>query len=66
MPKLKTHKGTIKRIKKTGSGKLMRLGSNRGHFLSKKRAARKRRINAESIVHPTSVKSIKKNLGNNQ
>ncbi len=63
MPKLKTHKGTAKRIKKTGSGKLMRRHSYKGHFLSKKSAARKRQFGKDYQVSPGEVKSIKRNLG---
>ena len=45
MPKLKTHKGTAKRIKLTSSGKLTRQRAFGGHFLAKKSKSRKRAIN---------------------
>ncbi|MCH8972284.1 MAG: 50S ribosomal protein L35, partial [Acidobacteria bacterium] len=32
MPKMKTHSGAKKRIKVTGSGKLMRRQAGRGHL----------------------------------
>ncbi|MHB1005649.1 MAG: 50S ribosomal protein L35 [Chloroflexota bacterium] len=32
MPKLKTHKGTAKRIRVTGTGKLMRMKGLRSHL----------------------------------
>jgi large subunit ribosomal protein L35 len=38
MPKLKTHKATSKRIKVTGSGKLMRTRQGKSHFRRKKPA----------------------------
>ncbi|TSA45541.1 50S ribosomal protein L35 [bacterium] len=38
MPKLKTHKGTSKRIWKTGSGKLRRRKAGRDHFRGHKSA----------------------------
>ena len=41
MPKLKTHKGTAKRIKLTGSGKLARERAYGNHILAKKSKARK-------------------------
>ncbi|MFO7698877.1 MAG: 50S ribosomal protein L35 [Anaerolineae bacterium] len=39
MPKIKTHKGTAKRFKLTGSGKLMRTRNEKRH-LRRKRSAR--------------------------
>ncbi len=36
MPKLKTHKATIKRIRKTGSGKIMRDRAAKSHLLTNK------------------------------
>ncbi len=35
MPKVKTHKGTAKRIRKTGSGKLMARSTGQDHFNSR-------------------------------
>jgi large subunit ribosomal protein L35 len=37
MPKTKTHKGATKRIKRTGSGKLVHRTSGHGHFNSRER-----------------------------
>ena len=42
MPKIKTHKGTAKRFKLTGSGKLMRTRNEKRH-LRRKRSARSKR-----------------------
>lgn len=42
MPKLKTHQGSKKRIKFTGTGKLRRRRAFRSHLLTKKRSSRKR------------------------
>ena len=39
MPKLKTHKGAAKRLKTTGTGKIMRMKGLRGH-LRRKRSPR--------------------------
>lgn len=36
MPKLKTHKGTAKRVKITGSGKIARERAYGNHILAKK------------------------------
>ena len=35
MPKVKTHKGTTKRIRKTGTGKLMARSTGQDHFNSR-------------------------------
>jgi ribosomal protein L35 len=44
MPKMKTHKATSKRFRRTkgGKGKLMRTRGPKGHFRRKKRKSRKR------------------------
>jgi len=42
MPKIRTHKGTQKRIKVTGAGKLMRRKAFRSHLLEHKSSKRKR------------------------
>lgn len=36
MPKLKTHKGTAKRVKTSATGKLMRERAFKNHLLAKK------------------------------
>jgi len=63
MPKLKTHKGTAKRIKITGSGKLVRERAFGNHILAKKSKSRKRNIKTASIVKGKNAKNIKKALG---
>ncbi|MCL6507987.1 MAG: 50S ribosomal protein L35 [Bryobacteraceae bacterium] len=52
MPKLKTHKGAVKRFKRTGSGKLMRRHSFARHLLTGKSRARKRRLKKPAEVAP--------------
>ena len=44
MPKMKTHKGTKKRIRSRASGKLMKKRAFGSHLLTKKSANRKRKI----------------------
>ena len=39
MPKMKSHSGTKKRFRKTGTGKLMRAKAFKSHILSKIAAA---------------------------
>ncbi len=47
MPKNKTHSGIKKRVRRTGSGKLMREQANKRHLLEHKRSTRKRRLSAD-------------------
>ena len=63
MPKLKTHKGTAKRIKLTSTGKLMRRRAFGGHMLAKKSKSRKRNINTPAIVKGSMAKNVKRALG---
>lgn len=63
MPKMKTHKGTAKRIKITSTGKLTRRRAFGGHFLSKKSKSRKRAINTIGIVTGSMAKNVKRALG---
>lgn len=63
MPKLKTHKGTAKRIKQTPGGKLLRRRAFGGHLLAKKSKSRKRVIGSRQVVTGSTRKNIKKALG---
>lgn len=63
MPKLKTHKGTAKRVKITPTGKVMRQRSFGNHMLSKKSKRRKRNINTGAEIEGATVKNIKRVLG---
>lgn len=63
MPKLKTHKGTAKRIKKTSTGKLLRGRAFGGHMLSKKSESRKRTISKSAEITGATAKNIKRALG---
>ena len=63
MPKMKTHKGTAKRFRVTGSGKIVRGKAFKSHILEKKSPKRKRNFRQETIVSPADVRVIKKGLG---
>ena len=63
MPKLKTHKGTAKRVKLTKTGKITRQRASGGHMLAKKSKSRKRAINTTGIVTGAMAKNIKRALG---
>lgn len=62
MPKTKTHKGTAKRIKKTGSGKLLKESANKRHLLEYKSSRRLRRISGVSEVAEHDKSRIKRLL----
>ena len=62
MPKMKTHRGAAKRIKKTGSGKLVRAPANKQHILTKKTTKRKRRLRQTTAVSPSDMKRVKRML----
>ena len=58
MPKLKTNKSAAKRLKRTGSGKLMRNRMGRRHILTSKPAKRKRHMRKQTTVAPGMVKRM--------
>ena len=63
MPKMKTHRGTAKRVRVTGSGKLMRAKAYKSHILTKKSQKRKRNFRHETEVSPADTKVVKRQLG---
>ena len=63
MPKMKTHSGTAKRFRLTGTGKVMRRRANRNHMFERKSSRLTRRLYGEVTVAPSDVKEIKKLLG---
>lgn len=63
MPKLKTHKGTAKRIKRTSTGKLLRRRAFGTHNLAKKSKSRKRAISTSASVKGSIAKNIKRAMG---
>ncbi|MBO7664397.1 50S ribosomal protein L35 [Candidatus Saccharibacteria bacterium] len=63
MPKLKTHKGTAKRIKITGTGKLVRERAYGNHILAKKSKARKRNMKTAAVINGKIKKNVKTALG---
>lgn len=63
MPKLKTHKGTAKRVKLTATGKITRRRASGNHLLAKKSKSRKRAINTAGEVTGSMAKNVKRALG---
>ncbi|MGA2512138.1 MAG: 50S ribosomal protein L35 [Candidatus Limnocylindrales bacterium] len=62
MPKIKSHKGTQKRIGVTGAGKAVRVKSWRGHHLELKSSRRTRRYDGKAIVTGESLNQIRRLL----
>ena len=63
MPKQKTHSGTKKRVKVTGSGKLLREKAGKRHLLERKPSKLTRRLTGTTEVAPADRRTIKKLLG---
>ena len=63
MPKMKTHKGTAKRFKLTGSGKIKRGNAFKSHILEKKSPKRKRHLAAGAEVARADARQVKRLLG---
>ncbi|MCL1899167.1 MAG: 50S ribosomal protein L35 [Promicromonosporaceae bacterium] len=63
MPKNKTHSGTKKRFRVTGSGKIMREQANARHLLEGKPSTRTRRLAQDQVVDPADAPRIKRLLG---
>ena len=63
MPKMKTHKGTAKRFRVTGSGKIMRAKAFKSHILTKKSQKRKRNFRKETELSAADTTVAKRHLG---
>ncbi|WP_328917019.1 MULTISPECIES: 50S ribosomal protein L35 [unclassified Streptomyces] len=63
MPKNKTHSGTSKRFKITGSGKVLRERAGKRHLLEHKPSSKTRALTGTVEVAKADVKKIKKLLG---
>ena len=50
MPKMKTHKGAVKRFKMTGAGQIKRNKAYKCHILTKKTAKTKRNLRRPSLI----------------
>ncbi|MGY8777928.1 MAG: 50S ribosomal protein L35 [Longimicrobiales bacterium] len=62
MPKMKTHRGAAKRVKKTGTGKLKRMRAYKSHILTKMTTKRKRRLRKADLVSKADTKKLNKLL----
>jgi len=62
MPKMKTHRGAAKRVKRTSTGKLKRMRAFKSHILTKKDRKRKRRLRSSTFVSSADNKRINRML----
>ncbi len=58
MAKMKTHRGSAKRFKRTGTGKIRRYKAYKGHLTGKKTAKRTRNLRKGSLVSKSDQKRI--------
>jgi large subunit ribosomal protein L35 len=63
MPKMKTHSGSSKRFRITGTGKILRQKANRRHNFEYKPTTRTRRLDGLTRLSAADTKRIKKLLG---
>ncbi len=61
---MKTHRGSAKRFKKTGSGKLKRSHAYTSHLFANKSQKQKRKLRKSAIVSAGDFKRIKQQLAN--
>ena len=64
MPKMKTHRGSAKRFKRTGSGKLKRSHAYTSHLFANKSQKQKRKLRKGGLVSSGDYKRIKHMLTN--
>ncbi|MGX7359471.1 50S ribosomal protein L35 [Dolosigranulum pigrum] len=62
MPKMKTHKGSQKRFKRTGSGKLKRSRAKTSHLFANKTQKQKRQLRKAKLVSKGDYKRIKQQV----
>ncbi|MGB3346908.1 MAG: 50S ribosomal protein L35 [Candidatus Humimicrobiia bacterium] len=63
MPKMKTHKGSAKRFKISGSGKIVHKSPTMSKKLMKKSSVRKRRLKTEKTLKKCDAKVTRQKLG---
>jgi large subunit ribosomal protein L35 len=63
MPKNKTHSGTKKRVKVTGSGKLLHEKAGKRHLLERKSSKLTRSLSGTREIAPADAGRVKRLLG---
>ena len=58
MPKLKSHRGAMKRFKSTASGRFKRSKAYKSHILTKKTTKRKRKLDTRTMVSPSDQRRV--------
>lgn len=64
MPKMKSHRGLAKRVKRTGSGKLKRSRAFTSHRFHGKTKKQRRQLRKAALVSDSDYKRIKDQLYN--
>ena len=64
MPKMKTHRGAAKRVKRTGSGKLKRDHAYTSHLFANKSTKPKRKLRKSAMISKGDFKRIRHMLSN--
>lgn len=62
MPKMKSNSAASKRVRTTGSGKLMHAGTGMRHNLEHKSAKKRRHLSTDEVFAPTQSKNMKRML----
>ena len=62
MPKMKSHRGAAKRMKRTGSGKIMRHKAFNRHILTSKGPKRKRGLGRAAIITGKPARTLSRML----
>ena len=60
---MKTHKGSKKRMKRTGTGRLMRRANGKRHLLSSKSSKRIRRLKGWHAVSDGDRRNLERQFG---
>ncbi len=60
MPKIKSHRGSVKRFKLTKKGKLKRSRACTGHLKEKKSSKKKRTLRKNVLLNKGDAKRVKK------
>ena len=63
MPKMKTNSAASKRVRVTGSGKLMHAGTGMRHNLEHKSARKRRALKRDDVLSTPQAKKMKGLLG---
>ena len=60
--KMKSHRGAMKRVRLTASGKVKRFKAYKSHILNKKTAKRKRGLRQATLLSKADLRRIKRSI----